>query len=99
MGDFYSKRLERKIEMKKLNIENNIRSFFDQFLMSNKLIFAKLKNTINNEQNSILGDLDELKRNTELYVGEEMIYNGNLNKKNDYPINDSYMRKQKLNKK
>jgi hypothetical protein len=41
--------------------------------LKNKLIFSKLINTIKNEENRIVGSLDDLKRKVRLYIGEESL--------------------------
>jgi len=59
--------------MKKVSIENNITSFFEKFMNTDKMIFAQLKDTINNEQVNLMSSLDDLKNKVKLYFGEETI--------------------------
>ena len=63
--------------MKKVNIENNISSFFEKFMNTDKMIFAQLKDTINNEQVNLMSSLDDLKNKVKLYFGEQTILRNN----------------------
>jgi hypothetical protein len=58
---------------KKVEIEKNLQLFFEQFNLKNKLIFSKLINTIKNEENKMVGSLDDIKRKVKLFIGEETI--------------------------
>ena len=55
---------------------------FDDFKQTNKLIFARLKHTINNEENKIMGNLIDLKRRVNVYFNEEGILSNKINEKN-----------------
>lgn len=90
MGDYNTKRLQQKIDLKKMEIEENIKNFFDKFSQTNKLIFSKLIDTVNNEENEIVGSLDDLKRRIKLYIGEEAILNKGITK---YPVSEINLRK------
>ena len=67
---------------------DNIKLFFNRFEDTNKLIFSQLKDTINNEQTSLISSLDDLKNKVRLYFGEESIVKNTENNVNDYPRND-----------
>jgi hypothetical protein len=54
-------------------MKNNIKKFFDEFSNSNKYIFAKLKDTIRNEENTVKNSFDDLKNKINLYFTEEAI--------------------------
>jgi hypothetical protein len=58
-----------------MTIQENISNFFEKFSLTNKLIFSKLKDTINNEENQIVGSLSDLSSRIKLYLGEEIILN------------------------
>jgi hypothetical protein len=68
---------------------------FDNFKQTNKLIFARLKNTINNEENKIMGNLIDLKRRVNVYFNEEGILSTKLNEKNTiFPTSNVKLRKE-----
>lgn len=92
MGDYNTKRLQQKIELKKMQVESNVKKFFDKFAQTNKLIFSKLIDTVNNEENDLVGSLDDLKSRVKLYLGEEVILNqGGINQ---YPVSNVNLRKE-----
>ena len=77
-----------------MKIEDNIKQFFDKFSQANKLIFSKLLDTVKNEENNILGSLDNLKRKTKLYLGEEIILSKPGNGIVSYPKSNVNFRKE-----
>ncbi len=93
IGDFNTKTLKQKITLKKLKIEDNIKQFFDKFSDTNKLIFSKLIDTVKNEENSLLGSLDILKKKVKLYLGEEIILSKSGNSTISYPKSNLNLRK------
>ena len=54
-------------------MKTNIKKFFDEFSDSNKFVFAKLKETVRNEENTVKNALDDLKNQINLYFTEESI--------------------------
>jgi len=100
MGDFNTKKLQQKIDLKKLQIEDNIRTFLQKFSQTNKMIFSKLIDTLNNEENNMVGSLEFMKNRIKVYLNEEMLLNnkaGNNNHRSsenkDLPVSDSNFRK------
>ena len=91
MGDFNTKKLQMKVDERKRVIEENLKNIFNKFSQTNKLIFSKLKDTVNNEENQLLGSLDELKNRIQLYLGEEMLLNEGMN---HYPVSKVNFRKE-----
>jgi hypothetical protein len=85
--------LQNKITLKKQELEGNIIEFFNKFQLENKLIFAKLKDTINNEENTLIASLDELKERVNLYMTEEELMNNQNYKGAEYPESDINFRK------
>jgi hypothetical protein len=66
--------------------------FFDKFSDTNRLIFSKLKDTVNNEENNVIGELEDLKRRVRVYLGEEVLLNQDT-MDSLYPKSDVYLRK------
>ena len=99
MGDFNTKKLQQKIDLKKLQIEDNIRIFFQKFSQTNKMIFSKLIDTLNNEENNMMGSLEFMKNRIKVYLNEEMLLNNKNNQDQtrsdtkDLPVSDSNFRK------
>ena len=60
-------------------MKNNIKTFFNEFSESNKLLFAKLKDTVSNEENQVKNALDLLKSKLKIYFNEESILSKHKN--------------------
>ena len=99
VGDFNTKKLQGKINLKKNIIQNNIKTFFNKFSQTNKLIFSKLLDTVHNEENNIMGSLKDLTRRINLYLGEEIIINGQDGKIQNYPKSNINFRNKAAQKK
>ena len=54
-------------------ILDNMRSFFDKFLNTNKIIFKEFRNTIKAEQFNFINKIDILKNKVKDYFGEESL--------------------------
>ena len=52
-------------------MKNEINSFFEKFLASNRNIFEELKSTIKTEQISLVKNIDYLKKNVNNYITQE----------------------------
>lgn len=78
-------------------MQESIIHFYDKFLETNKLIFSKLKDTVNNEENTLLSSLDDLKRNIKVYIEEEKMIENNQNSFTRYPHSDIKLRKNENN--
>jgi hypothetical protein len=78
--DLNNKFLNEKITSKKQEIRNNLKSFYEIFKNNNKMTFSKLKDTINQEQNTLINNLSALKNKVEGYLREEEILNNEANK-------------------
>jgi len=57
--------------MKKLEMNNGLDRFFNEFIEKNKLIFAKLKDSVNLKENMLISSLENLKRKVSLFYDEE----------------------------
>ncbi len=72
-GDFNTKILEQKLQLKQLQMKTNLKKFFDEFSDSNKLVFAKMKDTVRNEENTLRNSLSDLTNQINIYFTEESI--------------------------
>lgn len=66
--------LRNKLRQKKLDLSNGLNKFFNDFSDTNRLIFAKLKDSINTRQNILVDSLSDIKRKIKLFYNEEEIY-------------------------
>ena len=73
--------------------------FFNKFSQTNKLIFSKLLDTVHNEENNIIGSLEDLTRRINLYLGEEIIINGQGGNFKNYPQSNINLRNKATEKK
>ncbi len=69
-GDFNTKILEQKLQLKQLQMKTNLKKFFNEFSDSNKLVFAKLKDTVRNEENTLRNALSDLTNQINIYFTE-----------------------------
>jgi len=69
IGVYNKQKIIENLELKKTNMQNELKNFFDKFLNTNKLIFEELKNTIGFQQVSLFKNMDTLKSNINNYFG------------------------------
>ena len=50
---------------------NALNKFFQEFMNTNKLIFAKLRDNVDEKQNTLLNSLDNINRKISLFYNEE----------------------------
>ena len=74
-------------------MESNINEVFSNLEVTNRLVFAKLKNSVNLEENKLIGTLDDLKQRINLYINEQSLMNTQTDKKNIYPFSKLNLRK------
>ena len=65
--------MRNKLRTKKLELNNGLDKFFYEFIERNKLIFAKLKDSVNVKENTLISSLDNLKRKVSLFYNEELM--------------------------
>ena len=65
--------IQNEIVSKKLQLQKNIDMFFRKFKETNKMIFAKLKNTIYNEKSNLLSMIESLKARTNTFANDELM--------------------------
>ena len=83
------------MRQKKVDLTNGINKFFNEFLDTNRLIFAKLKDNINVKQNMLIDSLDDVKRKIKLFYYEEDMFS-NATSYTSVPRNvDMNLRKEK----
>jgi hypothetical protein len=76
--------MRNKLRTKKLELNNGLDKFFYEFIERNKLIFAKLKDSVNVKENTLISSLDNLKRKVSLFYNEELmmsdasVFNSNI---------------------
>lgn len=56
---------------KKLDLTNGLNKFFDDFIETNRLIFAKLKDSVNTKQTILTSSLENLENKIANYYNEE----------------------------
>lgn len=54
-------------------MQNDLKTFFDKFLNTNRYIFEELKHTINTEQVSFVKNMDYLKKNINNFINGEKL--------------------------
>jgi hypothetical protein len=74
-------------------LEKNINDVFSNLEATNRLVYAKLKNTINNQENKLIGTIDDLKQRINIYFNEQILMNTQINTKNNYPVTKINLRK------
>lgn len=67
--------IQNKLKLKKLELSNGLDKFFNEFIEKNQLIFAKLKDSVNVKENTLINSLDNLKRKVSLFYNEELMVN------------------------
>jgi len=67
--------MQNKLRMKKLDLYKGLNRFFNEFMERNKLIFAKLKDSVNVKENTLLDSLEHLKKKVSLFYNEEEMIN------------------------
>ncbi len=67
--------MHNKLKAKKIKLNNGLNRFFDEFLERNKLIFAKLKDTVNIKENTLIDKLQNMKRKISLFYNEQDLIN------------------------
>jgi hypothetical protein len=65
--------MQNKLKMKKLELSNGLDRFFNEFIERNKLIFAKLKDSVNLKENTLVSSLENLKRKVSLFYNEQQM--------------------------
>eukprot|EP00340_Litonotus_pictus_P003745 CAMPEP_0170519772 /NCGR_PEP_ID=MMETSP0209-20121228/5062_1 /TAXON_ID=665100 ORGANISM="Litonotus pictus, Strain P1" /NCGR_SAMPLE_ID=MMETSP0209 /ASSEMBLY_ACC=CAM_ASM_000301 /LENGTH=287 /DNA_ID=CAMNT_0010805735 /DNA_START=255 /DNA_END=1115 /DNA_ORIENTATION=+ len=70
-SDFNSKEIQEEIFKEKMMIQSNVDKFFSQFKETNKMIFAKLKDTVQTEKNHLMSMIQNLKENSKVFSREE----------------------------
>lgn len=65
--------MQNKLKMKKLELNNGLDRFFNEFIDRNKLIFAKLKDSVNLKENTLVSSLENLKRKVSLFYNEQQM--------------------------
>lgn len=65
--------MQNKLRMKKLELNNGLDKLFNDFIERNKLIFAKLKDSVNTKESTLISSLENLKRKVNLYYSEQQM--------------------------
>jgi len=87
--------MQNKLRMKKLELNNGLNKFFDEFLQRNKLIFAKLKDSVNVKENTLVDTLQNMKRKVSLFYNEQELINDSTTFNSNIKKLDINLRKNK----